>query len=79
MSNSTSPKSASPTAHYRPETRLVHAGSDTIERRDRAFLRRIRFQLVGGNQSVVGDPYGSRHLEEGPFGRFTFLSVPVKL
>jgi len=27
MSNSTSPKSASPTAHYRPETRLVHSGT----------------------------------------------------
>ena len=27
MSNSTSPKPASPTAHYRPETRLVHSGT----------------------------------------------------
>jgi O-succinylhomoserine sulfhydrylase len=27
MSNSTAPKSASPTAHYRPETRLVHSGT----------------------------------------------------
>jgi O-succinylhomoserine sulfhydrylase len=27
MSNSKAPKSASPTAHYRPETRLVHSGT----------------------------------------------------
>ncbi len=27
MSNSTSPKSSSPTRHYRPETRLVHSGT----------------------------------------------------
>jgi hypothetical protein len=34
---------------------------------------------VSGNKGVVGDPNRAGHRAEGPFGRFTFFSVPLKL
>jgi len=54
-------------------------GCQAIERRDRALLRGVGLQLIGGNQSVVSDPYGSGHLDDGPLARFTFFKVPLKL
>ena len=42
-------------------------------------LRRVGLQLVRGNQCVVGGPNGSDHRDDGPLGRFTRLSVPLKL
>ena len=44
-----------------------------------SLLSVVRLQLIRGDQTVVGGPYGSAHREEGPLGRFTFLSVPLKL
>jgi hypothetical protein len=50
-----------------------------VEGCDGTFLCGIGPQFVRGNQGVVGGPYGSAHRDEGPLGRFTFLSVPLKL
>ena len=58
---------------------ILDSVREPVERGDCALLRGIGLQLVRGNQSVVGDPYGSAHRDEGPLGRFTFFSVPLKL
>ena len=61
------------------EAALVETIREAVECCNRSRLCRIGLQLMRGNQNVVGDPYGSTHRECGPLGRFTFLSVPLKL
>jgi len=41
----------------------------------------VRLQLKCGNQLIVGRADGAGHcfLLDGPLGRFTFFSVPLKL
>src|SRR5262249_44555803 len=61
------------------EATVAHARRKPVERDHSASLRRIGLPLMGGHQGVVGDPYGSAHRADGPFGRFTRFSLPLKL
>ena len=63
----------------REEAAVVEARGQPVERSDSVRLRLVRLQFVGGNQLLVRSAYGSGHLAEGPFGRVTFFSVPLKL